>query len=363
MKGRKGVITSPDLPDDLDMAILGHELNNVLNGILGMAELLGESNLTAEQQRWLGAIEHSGWQMQSLIRTVQPAIMPYATRFDGVELLEHVMVSHTAAARSRKNRLLLTVHSKLSRYWLLDACLVRQLLDNLVGNAIKFTSGGDIMIEVGPVATDQSDKEALLFRISDTGPGFDMAEVQHIFQAYTRCISSPEHASNGCGLGLYICRNIVRAMKGRISCSSPAHGGACFEITLPGALRGGKTPIPVLRSDLFTQTRCELDLANPMRRSVAGFLDRLGVNHSKTSRQLSDRVLVLNISETPQQPAGGSSGLILTPRGGPGTVPEARVLDAPILESSLGRLLLEFTLELRSLAVRNASPGSVPALR
>lgn len=363
MKGRKGVFPSPDLPDDLEIAILGHELNNVLSGILGMAELLSESNLTAEQQRWLGAIEHSGWQMQSLIRTVQPTIVPYATRFDGVELLEHVMVSHAPAARSRKNRLLLIVHSKLARYWFLDACLVRQLLDNLVGNAIKFTCGGDVMIEVEPVAANGGDEEALLFRISDTGSGFDMAAIQHIFQAYTRCISSPEHASDGCGLGLYICRNIVRAMNGRISCSSPAHGGACFEITLPGALCGGKTPIPVFRSDLFTQIRCELDLANPMRRSVKGFLDRLGVRHIKPSRQLSDKVLVLNISEVPQQPSGSSSGLILTPRGGPGVISEARVLDAPVLESSLGRLLLELTLELRSPAIRNENPGSVPAQR
>ncbi len=117
MKGLERGNTSTVFPDDHQLAILGHELCNVLNGLLGMAELLGNSGLTAEQGRWLRAIVHSGKQMESLIRpgrffrtANQTVCLPHPARVDGLELLEQVIISHTPAARVRKNRLFLVVH-------------------------------------------------------------------------------------------------------------------------------------------------------------------------------------------------------------------------------------------------------------
>jgi hypothetical protein len=151
MKGHKGGFPSTIFPDDHSVAMLGHELGNVLNGLLGMAELLGDSGLSAEQDRWLTAIEHSGRQMQSLISTVRFIeggaglnIVPRKRRADGMELLEQVIISHTPAARLRNYRLILVMEPGLPRHWYCDACLVRQLLDNLVGNAIKFTCAGKL---------------------------------------------------------------------------------------------------------------------------------------------------------------------------------------------------------------------------
>jgi len=373
MKGQKGDFPSTTFPDDHSVTMLGHELGNVLNGLLGMAELLGDSGLSAEQDRWLTAIEHSGRQMQALISTVrfleggaELNIVPRKRRADGMELLEQVMISHTPAARLRNNRLLLVTEPGLPRHWYCDACLVRQLLDNLVGNAIKFTCAGEIVVEVTSAPGTGAAGEMLEFRITDTGPGLGAVAEKQIFGAYQR--SSPSHGDNpgDRGLGLFICRKIVLAMNGRISCSSPEGGGACFEMALPEALILQQDDLPVLRSSLLAQVRCQLELGYPLRRSVENFLTRLGVrwsNHEPTAVRSSGYGLTLVISDAARTPGNHLPGLLLTPLSHSGRAPGSRILDAPVLESSLGALLLEFALQWRSLEIRNGTPGSVPTPR
>jgi hypothetical protein len=370
MKGHKGDIPTTDFPDDHNVVLLGHELGNVLNGLLGMAELLGDSGLNAEQFRWLKAIEHSGRQMQSLIRTIRffesesgLSIVPRYDRIDGVELLEQVVISHTPAARSKKNQLLLVMDPGLPRHWFCDSCLVRQLLDNLVGNAIKFTCAGEIVIEVAAVAGTGTANEMLELKIRDTGSGLGAVAGKHIFGAYQRSSPSRRDQSGDRGLGLFICRNIILAMNGRISCSSPEVGGACFTITLPEVLIFGETHPSVLHSSLLAQVRCQLKLKEPLRRSVASFLARLGVGRSHTAPYTSDQGLVVVISEVARTVENPLRSLLLAPGSHPGLALQSRALDAPVLQSSLGLLLLEMALEWRSLEIRNGTPGSVPTLR
>ncbi|MBT8049057.1 MAG: HAMP domain-containing histidine kinase [Gammaproteobacteria bacterium] len=354
-------ISFPVIPANHDVAVLGHELANVLNGILGMAELLGNSGLSAEQQRWLGAIENSGRQMQALIQSVNPASAARAesgnrsspSRVDGVELVEQVLISHTPAARSRKNRLLMLTHPDLSRHWFLDACLIRQVLDNLVGNAIKFTSSGVICIEAAAVPGKNSGRESLCLRVSDSGPGVDAAAAQRIFTAYAQLGGMRSGPPESRGLGLYICRKLVKAMQGCISCSSPEGGGALFEVIVPEVLGAGTRPPAGPRSKLLTQIFCQLNVSGSMGRSVSGFLARLGIRCGEDTEGLSGAVCCLVISEDPRSAAVGSPGLLLSPLTGHGQAPECKALEAPVLESSLGRLLLEFALEWRMLALRN----------
>jgi len=373
MKGHKGGIPSTIFPDDHSVTMLGHELGNVLNGLLGMAELLGDSGLSAEQDRWLTAIEHSGRQMQSLISTVrfleggaELNIVPRKRRADGMELLEQVIISHTPAARSRNNRLLLVIQPGLPRYWYCDACLVRQLLDNLVGNAIKFTCGGEIVVEVASVPGAGAAGEMLEFRITDTGPGLGAVAEKQSFGAYQRSSLPHDDSPGDRGLGLFICRKIVLAMNGKISCSSPRDGGACFEIALPEALNLQQNDLPVLRSSLLAQIRCQLELGYPLRRSVENFLTHLGVrwsNHESTHRLSSGPGLTLVISDAAKTRGSQLPGLLLTPLSQPDKAPESRVLDAPVLESNLGALLLEIALQRRRLEIRYGNPGSVPTQR
>lgn len=373
MKGQKGGIPETDLPDDHNVVVLGHELGNVLNGLLGMAELLGDSGLSPEQDRWLRAIEQSGRQMQSLIHSVhvfqggnEPNIVPQRCRVDGMEMLEQVVISHTPAAHSRKIRLLLVTEPGLPRHWKCDSCLIRQLLDNLVGNAIKFTCAGEVVIEVASTPVAGTASEMLEFRISDTGPGLDEAAGKRIFAAYQG--SSPAHRGKTAdrGLGLFICRNIVLALNGRITCTSPKSGGARFEIALPETLVFSETCPGKLQSSLLEQIRCQLELAYPLRRSVENFLARLGVscsNRLSVNSHATEQCLALVISDAQSTRQDQPPGLVLTPQANAGTVLRRRVLDAPVLESSLGVLLLEMALQWRSQEIRNGKRGSVPTRR
>ena len=373
MKGQENSFPFTNFPDDHSVTLLGHELSNVLNGLLGMAELLGDSGLNAEQDKWLTAIEYSGRQMQSLISTVRffeggtrLNIMPRKSQVDGMELLEQVIISHTPAASSRNNRLILVVEPGLPRYWYCDACLVRQLLDNLVGNAIKFTCAGEIFVEVVSVAGAEAAGKMLEFRISDTGPGLGAVAEKQIFGAYQRNVPSHGESPGDRGLGLFICREIVLAMNGRISCLSPKSGGACFEIVLGDALISRQDNQVVLRSSLLRQIRCQLKLGYPLRRSVENFLTHMGVrwsNHPPTAAPASGHPLFVVISDAARVRDKDQPGLLLTSYSHPDRTPGSRILDAPVLESNLGSLLLEITLQWRRLEVRNGTPDSVPTPR
>lgn len=375
MKGLEHNIPSAVFPKDHNLAILGHELGNVLNGLLGMAELLGDSGLTVEQVRWLKAIQQSGRQMESLIRCVwsfnkvnEPDIVPRRERVDGMEMLEHLVISHTPAARLQRNQLVLVVHPEMPRYWRLDGCLVRQLLDNLTGNATKFTCGGEIVIEASPDTDEGEVNGAVRFRVSDTGPGFDEAEAEHIFGAYQRLRDSGDGIYANRGLGLYICRNIAQAMRGKISCKSSAAGGACFQAVIPEALNHEEKQRHALHSSLLDPIVCQLKLGRLLRRSVENFLIRLGVRFSESGMIPPCGSHVLVISEAPHQETSYPPSLLLAPNSRSGSAPRQKTLATPVLESSLSCALLEIALEWRSLAFRearrlNENRGSAPRRR
>jgi len=365
MKGR--IDSNPRIIADQDMAELSHELGNVLNGLLGMAQLVRESALTAEQDQWLGAIEQSGQQLRRLVEAFRPhcdcSVVdpdPGANRIDGIELLEQVTLSHTPAALDGGNRLLLIVEPDLPRIWQCDPCGLRQLLDNLLGNALKFTHSGDVQLEVRvrPCGTDGPSTLALT--VTDTGPGID-AEVAHrMFRAYERGFEGVRDAPPGRGLGLYICRRIAQALGGEIAWTTPAGGGARFEIRLPGALvcaaASRHPPSRILRS-----VCCRLELSGPMLRAVAGCLNRLGVPW-QVAAQAEDRgglpeaacVLQIPVSEIQTDGTHPGPQLLLqrsAETGGP------RTLLGPPLESNLGPLMFEMVLEW--LWIRDGKQGSI----
>lgn len=371
MKGHKYSHSIPELSDYQGVAVLGHELGNVLHGLLGMAELLGESGLSPEQCRWLRAIELSGRQMASLIQSAWPresatlhGIVTQADPVDGVEILEQVVISHIPAARTGNNRLILVLDPGLPRYWRQDACRVRQLLDNLVGNAIKFTQAGDIVIEAAYEDIDGQRDGAIRLRVSDTGPGLEATLAEQMFEARNLIDDAGAAESSRRGLGLQICQSIAVSMDGRITCSSPDGGGAQFEVLLPGI--ASAPAVPEFRSVLLERVRCELKLEKTLRKSVATFLMRLGVRFFDAGTEglaSPGQDLVLVISEVQQHLSVSQPCLLVTPCPQPGIQPRQRVLESPLLESSLASLLLEIALEWRSLSLRNENPGSAPRQR
>jgi len=371
MKGQKGGKAGHSSSGDHDMAVFGHELGNVLNGMLGMAELLRDSGLTGEQRQWLDAIEESGRQLRRLIESIHRTprgsatlAQPRTVRTDGIAMLEHIMISHAPAALRRNNLLAMVTEPGLPRYWTCDPCLVRQLLDNLMSNAIKFSRSAEVVLEASLVPAIPTRPAALGLRVQDTGPGIDPAAGTRIFEAYQKYGVREPGRAGGAGLGLFICRDIVRSMNGRIDWSTPREGGACFEVLLPG-LPLTETAVAMSgRTFLLSDIRCLLDLGVTLRRSVGGFLNRLGVPWEagqEDSRSLESlpgvgehdsvdaAVLAVRVTAVPGpgergqpqclslRPLTTTTGLRL----------QSRTLGIPVLESTLAAVLLEIGLEWR----------------
>jgi hypothetical protein len=331
------------------MAELDHEVANVVNGLLGMARLVRESGLSAEQDYWLEAIEHSGRQLGQLVkaflrRQVAPErpMRVHASHLDGIDLIEQVVISHAPAARSGANQLLLIASTEVSRHWYVDPCLLRQLLDNLLGNAVKFTRSGRILLEVGVEAADRCPRDTLVMKVSDTGPGVDEALRESLFEAYRKG-SETDHA--GTGLGLYICRNIAHAMGGGIGWSNCGSGGACFELRVPAVVaedRAPALPAPWLLRSL----RCQLRLSGPVLQSVGSILSRIGVCWSlERAGKLGRDELPIVIEEAPFRPRDPGPNLALRVADPARESFPEQTLRAPILEATLGPLLLQMALD------------------
>jgi hypothetical protein len=357
--------------DNQFMAEISHELGNVLNGLLGMTRLVRDSGLNAEQDRWLKAIEQSGQQLRRLVEAIRqgPAaggsgIESRPVALDGIDLLEQLLLAHAPAARARANRLLLTVSPGVPRHWVSDPRLVRQLLDNLLGNALKFTRAGEAVLEVSLGPLDAAAPGTLVLAVTDSGPGIDSQLGHRMFGAYERGAEQVRDSSAGYGLGLFICRRIVQALGGSIAWSAAAGGGARFEVALPGVAAAAAAPAS-LPGNLLRTLECRLDLGGSLERSVRCCLARLGVacrasagRPRRDAGDVSGADLLVSISKRSTAAADSGLQLALQAETRDGRVACRRQLALPVLESSLGPLLLELALE--ALWLRNARRGSAP---
>lgn len=337
-----------------ELSVLRHELANVLNGLSGMAGLLRSAGLPAEQERWLDAIEQSAQQMHFLVHCkLQQGSGCFAAdssarcKFNGISLLERVITAHTPLAGTKGLKLLLLVSPDLPVYWLGHERLLRQLLDNLLGNAIKFTDSGRVLLEARP-----GESRALKLRVRDTGTGVSAADRARIFEAGAR--GGNAAGRPGRGLGLSLCRKIVELMDGRISCTPAAKGGTRFNVSLPGMMlqADGRR----LSSLALSSVSCALQLERPLAAMTANFLERIGVSWHHGGAQPASKAgarLLVSISEYRQQEKTAWPGLVLRANGYP-DISDPVLLRPPILESALEQCLLGLALAWRWQAI---SPG------
>jgi hypothetical protein len=365
MKGQKSNSIYPTKPRDYSSAVLSHELGNVLNGLLGMAEMLGDTGLNTEQSQWLDGIVHSSRQMQALIQSDWCSIHrcalypePSPVLVDGIRLLEQVLISHIPAARSSNNCLFLNIQPSIPRFWDCDPRMVRQLLDNVLGNAIKFTRSGDIHLEV----LARPPEGTLLFRVSDTGPGFGVTRQEPSGVAERREASTGETGPGNQGLGLQICHQIINALNGKLSIICPGETGAQIEIALPEVFNDHEH-YPQLECSLFRLIQCRLRLGNPLLSAVQNLLERLQVDWTMEETGRSGEHLFIDLSEHRCGPGRGDRELLLRPVTAYGTEFESRAIALPLLESSLGLQLLEMALAWQTQFLRNGSRDSTPARR
>ena len=252
------------------LATISHEFRTPLNGILGMASLLVETGLSAEQATYVGAIRSSSEAFVSLIEEVLDFSKIEAGRIDLVAepfALEPVVqgVVELLAPRAQGKEIEISsfVGRSVPQVVIGDRDRLRQVLVNLAGNAVKFTQSGGVGLSV------ECDGDQLLFAVEDTGPGIPPDRLDLIFQEFEQ-EASPSRDS-GTGLGLAITRRIVTHMGGHVRVDSTLRRGSRFEVRL--TLRAAETSGPAAAQPVSAAGASVLILAPPPFQ--AGFLARM----------------------------------------------------------------------------------------
>ncbi|MDN3678740.1 TMAO reductase system sensor histidine kinase/response regulator TorS [Vibrio tapetis subsp. quintayensis] len=276
------------------LATISHEIRTPLNGVLGTATLLKDTHLNTHQSQYVEIIDRSGTNLLSIINDVldYSKIEAGHLKINNAPFDLHMLVNDVQQlllSRANEKRLSLYTHieADVGQYWVGDKTRLCQILTNLVGNAIKFTTKGDIDVYV---SIDPDNSNTVCFEVNDTGLGIAEQEQPHLFDAFTQA-SSGEKVTGGTGLGLAICKRLVNAMKGSIGVESALGDGSRFWFKAPLQVGSAEehgihhSENQYLSSMCCTGANIDIDIAanillvedNPVNCVVAeGFLQSLG---------------------------------------------------------------------------------------
>ncbi len=271
------------------LANMSHEIRTPLNGVIGMTELALDTALTDEQRDYLATARASADTLLSVINDILDFSKIEAGRLD-LDSVEYEVESEiettlkTVALRAHQKglELLADLRPEVPARLVGDPARVRQVLINLLGNAIKFTERGEVVLRVG--LEEPGDGAALLrFSVADTGVGIPAAKLESIFAAFTQADNSTTRRYGGTGLGLTISKKLVEMMGGRIWVESAEGRGTIFHFTvLAGVAPGAEATqaaglAPAESGDLAGLPALIVDDNATNRRILAEQLHRLGL--------------------------------------------------------------------------------------
>jgi PAS domain S-box-containing protein len=244
------------------LANMSHELRTPLNAILGLTDLVLEGPLTAEHRDFLEIVKNSGENLLKIINDVLDFSKIEANRlvlhreaFSLRQLVEETVDCLSVTLRGRSVRLYSAFPASMPQAFSGDAFRLRQVLMNLVGNAIKFTQAGEIAVRVDEV-TVLPDGFNVRLSVRDTGIGIPAHKLNSIFESFTQAESATTQKFGGTGLGLAIARELVAAMGGSIRVESVEGQGSafCFDIVL-GTVA---SPLPEMHGGVAEQEPAEI---------------------------------------------------------------------------------------------------------
>lgn len=228
------------------LAVMSHEMRTPLNGVMGILDLIKDTKLTSVQQDYIETAITSGEILQrhiddvlDITRIEAGAAELKPVKFGIQELLQEIQNINVPAARIKGNTLTVTTASGL-RSVVQDRHRLRQVLMNMVGNAIKFTTNGSVSVTAATVKRPGK-QHWLRFSVADTGIGIDPGDLERIFDDFIMLDPSYKRTSQGSGLGLGISRRLVRMMGGKIGVKSMPQKGSTFWFDIP-VLKAARAP-------------------------------------------------------------------------------------------------------------------------
>jgi len=254
------------------LANMSHELRTPLNGVIGMASMLEDSGLTAEQQSFVKVIQNCGQVLLTLVNELLDYSRIEANRFD-LQLidfdlrvtLDELRAALAKRAEEKKLRLLMLISPQVPSLVRGDPGRLRQVLTHLVGNAIKFTEQGQVVIRVGlEMETDLAAQ--VRFSVTDTGIGIPREQMDQIFQAFTQLDGSTTRRHGGMGMGLALSKRLVETQGGRIGADSEPGRGTTFWFTVQMEKQSLESRVePATAADIHGTRVLIIDRSTPSR--------------------------------------------------------------------------------------------------
>ena len=265
------------------LATMSHEIRTPLNAIIGSADLLWETTLTEEQAEYVGMFRRAGGTLLAVINDILDLSKIEAGHleldpipFDLSDLVEQTAQFVAARAHEKGVELVCSVDADLPAHVVGDSTRIRQVLLNLLGNAIKFTARGEIALTVTR-DPDATSPWGLRFAVRDTGIGIPADKLTSIFASFTQADSSTTRKFGGTGLGLTISKRLVELMDGRLWVESCPGQGSTFTFTLALPAAEGPRTLPVAPVELNGMRALIVDDNETNRRILQEFLSGWGM--------------------------------------------------------------------------------------